>query len=206
MKSKFVVVGSSASLLNVKLGENIDSYERIIRINWYPTNGEFKEHIGTREDIVGFPGIKLKLHIPSVKDRFEMYPDTNMQPKEVWALVAKDMSTELFKFCKSYFSCCNIKIQNNIINEIKETLAPKLFRSHCYSGVRSILAAYVESGNCPIDICGFYNSTDNYDYYFNTKYKRSESEERIKSIVYKNRFIINHLKEQGIVGNELDLP
>lgn len=64
-----VIVGSSRSLLDHKLGSLIDTFDHVIRFNAYTIHG-YEKHVGTKEKVWAV-NLGLGTHLPTVKRKIE---------------------------------------------------------------------------------------------------------------------------------------
>lgn len=200
--SNAVIVGSSCSLSGKKLGKQIDSYEKVVRVNWYPTTKKFIEDIGTRQDVVvikssAAKGRNSKLKLNKGRDAFHK---SKMNPNEIW--VANQASgVKLKGESLDYLRECYNTINHKAYGKLYKQFAGKHNIEGAFTGTQAIVITYLVTGK-PVDIVGFCNTSyDKYRHYYDPESKSYD----INHKQQKEESAIIYLMKIGVIGRILDI-
>jgi hypothetical protein len=200
--SSIVVVGSSVSLLGKSLGKQIDRYENVVRVNWYPTTKRFQEDIGSKEDIVviktsGGPNRETKRKLNTDRDK---YHNCKMKPRKIW--VANMMAgTIVNQATKDFMQECYNTTNFAGYGDMARGFAQRHGLSGFFTGTQAIVLAHLITGE-PVDIVGFCGTSyDTYRHYYDSaavSYKIHHGGDNEDEAIIK-------LLELGVIGRVLDL-
>lgn len=97
-KPRAIIIGNSPSVLNYEYGEYIDSFDIVIRCNWYKIKN-FEKHVGTKTSIWSFAAgtefVRI-LNSPTDTHYLEKEQDPH-QFNELWIRHGQDASMKAFR-------------------------------------------------------------------------------------------------------------
>ena len=186
------IVGKGNSLLDKKLGNNIDSHDIIIRVNNLPTELN-KEQIGSTVSVIS-SRCKIKLK-NLINDPFLKLSNPN-----VW--VCSEMREYYTEFNCSLFEFMTKSEVNNISNLFPNFLKLNLHRydkSRGFfmpdTGITTILLTSLRFPNKKIDVCGF----DMYKKGNVNLYESKSNSSLFLTPVLQQMLVYNHLIKSDII-------
>lgn len=158
-----IIVGSSGKLLRYNLGNNIDKYNNIIRLNFSPSKN-YEDNVGSRTDIRFIRNNAIR-KINNKKNLRSYLTDS-----DTVIFIGESRIDSVKKYMNDNVNY--IKINKKYLD-----IFNKIFEKSCSTGLYTVILSYIFSDN-NLDLCGFMNlgdisGKDKYHYWENLNGKQS---------------------------------